>query len=322
MEVKIAVKRYDPQTNDKGASQAYTVDIDEDATLLDALLQIREDQDPTLSFRGSCRTGFCGDCTMSVNGKGAIACRTTIGKAWKKAEDGAIDLAPLKLSKVAKDLVYDAENFHWEKFKAVEPWIDPVDPPAQGEHLVSNETIQDLRSVMSCTQCGLCDQGCTVIVVDKTFLGPAALTKAYRTVFDSRDSRTKERLEKLSLGRGMWDCTHCFEASEHCPKYIEPTDRIFALHDKAIKAEAGPSKVVNHYKSFAASVKAHGWLDEGRLAIETEGLTNVRGLMKLLPLAARAGIKGKRPLPYMLHRKRPGADRIKRIFEKWEGDGK
>ena len=57
MEVKIAVKRYDPQTDGKGASQAYTVDIDEDATLLDALLQIREDQDPTLAFRGSCRTG-------------------------------------------------------------------------------------------------------------------------------------------------------------------------------------------------------------------------------------------------------------------------
>jgi heterodisulfide reductase subunit C len=116
----------------------------------------------------------------------------------------------------------------------------------------------------------------------------------------------------------MWDCTHCFEASEHCPKYIEPTDRIFALHDKAIAVGAGPSYVANHYKSFAASVRAHGWLDEGRLAIETEGLTNVRGLMKLLPFAIKAGMKGKRPLPYFLHPKRSGADRIKRIFDKWE----
>ncbi len=322
MEVKIAVKRYDPQTNGKGSSQTYSADVGEGATLLDALIQIREEQDPTLAFRGSCRTGFCGDCTMTVNGKGAITCRTKVGKALKGADDGAIEIAPLKLSKVAKDLVYDAEDFHWEKLKAVEPWIDPVEPPAEGEHLVSNDKIQDLRSVMSCTQCGLCDQGCTVLVVDKTFVGPAALTKAYRTVADPRDGRTVERLDRLSLRRGMWDCTHCFEASEHCPKYIEPTDRIFDLHDRAIKAEVGPRKVVNHYKSFASSVKSHGWLDEGRLAIETEGYTNVKGLMKLLPFAAKAGLKGKRPLPYMLHRKRPGADRIKRIFEKWEGDGK
>ena len=322
MEVKIAVKRYDPQTNGKGSSQTYSADVGEGDTLLDALIQIREEQDPTLAFRGSCRTGFCGDCTMTVNGKGAITCRTKVGKALKGADDGAIEIAPLNLAKVAKDLVYDDEAFHWKKFKAVEPWIDPVEPPAEGEHLVSNANVQDLREVMSCTQCGLCDQGCTVLVVDKTFVGPAALTKAYRTVADSRDGRTGERLDKLSLPRGMWDCTHCFEASEHCPKHIEPTDRIFDLHDRAIKAEAGPSKVVNHYKSFAHSVKAHGWLDEGRLAIETEGYTNIRGLMKLLPFAARAGLKGKRPMPYMLHRKRPGHEHIKRIFEKWEGDGK
>ena len=322
MEVTFRIRRYDPLTNGKGAAQDYTLDVEEDATIFDALVQVREDQDPSLAFRGGCRTGFCGDCTLNVNGKGAISCRTTVGKALKKAEDGAITIAPMKLSKVTKDLVYDADSFHWDKFKAVEPWIDPVDPPAQGEHLVSNEAIQDLRSVMSCTQCGLCDQGCTVLVVDRTFLGPAALTKAYRIVYDPRDRRTGERLEKLSMKRGMWDCTHCFEASEHCPKYIEPTDRIFSLHDEAIKHEAGPAKVVNHYKSFASSVKAHGWLDEGRLAIETEGLTNIKALMKLLPFALKAGMKGKRPLPYFLHPKRPGAGRIKRIFQKWEGKDK
>ncbi len=322
MEVKIAIKRSNAQTNGKAISQAYSIEMDGNRTLLDGLIRIREEQDPTLAFRGSCGTGFCGDCTMTVNGKGAVACRTKLGKALKKADDGIIEVGPLKLAKVAKDLMYDAENFHWQKFKAVEPWVDPVAPPAKGENVVANDEVQDLRAVMSCTQCGLCDQGCTVLVVDKTFLGPAALTKAYRAVFDSRDSRTAERLQKLSMRRGMWDCTHCFEASEHCPKRIEPTDRIFALHDKAIKAEAGPPKVVHHYKSFAASVKAHGWLDEARLAVETEGFTNVRGLMKLLPFAVKAGIKGKHPLPYMLHKKRPGAEHIKRIFEKWEDNGK
>ena len=321
MEVKFAVKRYDPITNAESSMQTYSAEVGEGDTVLDALLQVRDEQDPTLAFRGSCRTGFCGDCTMTVNGKGAITCRTKVAKAWKGAEDGAIELEALKMSKPVKDLVYNAREFHWDKFKAVEPWVDPVQPPSEGEHLVPGGHSKHLTQAMRCTQCGLCDQGCTVLVVDKTFVGPAALTKAFRAVADERDSRKRQRLDKLSLARGMWDCTHCFEASEHCPKYIEPTDRIFDLHDMAIKAEAGPPKVVHHYKSFAASVKAHGWLDEGRLAIETEGYTNVKGLMKLLPFAVKAAMKGKRPMPYMLHKKRPGHEHIKRIFEKWEAQG-
>ena len=145
---------------------------------------------------------------------------------------------------------------------------------------------------MRCTQCGLCDQGCTVLVVDKTFVGPAALTKAYRAVADERDSRKRQRLDKLSLPRGMWDCTHCFEASEHCPKYIEPTDRIFDLHDMAIKAEAGPPKVVHHYKSFASSVKAHGWLDEGRLGYRNGGVHEREGADEAAAAGGEGGVEG------------------------------
>ena len=242
MEVKFAVKRYDPITNADKSTQTYTAEVDEGDMLLDALLQIRDEQDPTLAFRGSCRSGFCGDCTMTVNGKGAIACRTKVKKAWDGAEDGAIELEPLKMSRQMKDLVYNAREFHWNKFRAVEPWVDPVQAPSEGEHLVPGGHDKRLTESMRCTQCGLCDQGCTVLVVDKTFVGPAALTKAYRVVADERDSRKRQRLDKLSLPRGMWDCTHCFEASEHCPKYIEPTDRIFDLHSMAIKAEAGAAE--------------------------------------------------------------------------------
>ena len=171
MEVKFAVKRYDPITNAKSSTQTYSAEVGEGDTVLDALLQVRDEQDPTLAFRGSCRTGFCGDCTMTVNGKGAITCRTKVAKAWKGAEDGAIELEALKMSKPVKDLVYNAREFHWDKFKAVEPWVDPVPPPPEGEHLVPGGHGKHLTEAMRCTQCGLCDQGCTVLVVDKTFRG-------------------------------------------------------------------------------------------------------------------------------------------------------
>ena len=175
--------------------------------------------------------------------------------------------------------------------------------------------------MMSCYYCGLCDEGCTALPVDFDFLGPAALTKAARFVFDPRAEDTRARLRILEGPKGIWDCVHCWEASEHCPRGIAPTHRIVAMRDLAFKLGITNEKVARHHKSFAASVKESGWVDEGRLAIESEGLTNIPGLMKLLPTAVRAARRGKAPIPYV-HPKRPGADRIKQIFEKGEQRGK
>jgi succinate dehydrogenase / fumarate reductase iron-sulfur subunit len=233
--------------------------------------------------------------------------------------DGEVTVEPVRIIQPVKDMMYDMEEMVYRKYKSVEPWIEPVEPQPDREHLVPNEVIQDLRKVMSCTMCWLCDEGCTTMVVDRKFVGPAALTKAYRAVADPRDGRTKERLHHLSEAQGMWDCCHCYEATEHCPKGIDPTERIFALRNRAIKVGAGSPTVRNHYTSFAASVKADGWLDETRLAIETEGgLTNIKGQLKQLPLGIKAFRRNKMPKPYLLHKKRPGADKIKGIFEKWE----
>ena len=317
MEVTFRVNRYDPAANGKGAPQGYTLDIEEEATVLDALMRIREEQDSTLAFRGTCRSGFCGDCTMRISRKNRIACCTTVAEAQK---DNEITIEPIRLIDVAKDMMFDVETMVYSKYRAVEPWIETGESHSDQEHIMSNEAIRDLRKVMSCTMCWLCDEGCTTMVVDKNFVGPAALTKAYRVVADPRDTRTTERLHKLSETNGMWDCCHCYEATEHCPKGIDPTERIFALRNRAIKVGAGSSTVKNHYRSFAASVKAHGWLDEARLAIETEGgIINIRRQLKQLPLALKALRRGKLPKPYWLHKKRLGHDKVKRIFEKWEG---
>ena len=317
MEITLKVRRYNPTTDGKGYDQSYVLDIEEDASVLDALMQVREEQDSTLAFRGACRTGFCGDCTMRISRGHRVACCTPVAAAQDKGE---ITIAPIRLINVAKDMMFDMETMVYQKYEAIEPWIEPAEPPPQRENIVSNEVIQDLRKVMSCTMCWLCDEGCTTMVVDRKFLGPAALTKAYRAVADPRDTRTKERLHKVSGDRGVWDCCHCFEATEHCPKGIDPTERIFALRNKAIKVGAGNPSVKAHYESFAASVKSHGWLDETRLAIDTEGgLTNLKAQLKQLPLGLKALKRGKLPWPYFLHPKRPGADRIKSIFRKWEG---
>jgi len=319
MEVTFKVYRKDPEKDGKPGRSNYTLELAEDATVLEALLKIRDESDSTLAFRGCCGRGYCGDCMMRVNGSARLACTAKVPDYTKRGPE--ISLDPLRNVPVIKDLVFDWDAFMWNKIKAVKPWLEPDDSPVNGETAIADAEMKDLRKVMSCFYCGMCDEGCTVLPVDFDFLGPAALTKAYRLAFDPRNKDSRERVKIVEKPKGIWDCVHCYEADEHCPRGIEPTKRIVALRDRAFNSGITHEAVARHHASFAASVKESGWLDEGRLAVESEGLTNVKGLMKLLPTAAKALSRGKAPIPYM-HSKRPDADKIKKIFEKAEQEEK
>lgn len=317
MQATFKVHRYDPEAGGKPTSQPYTLDLPDDATVLDGLFKIRDELDGTLAFRASCNRGFCGECTLRINRGGRLACMTRVATA--KNKDGEITVEPARFVRVLKDLVYDVDRQLWQKIRAVEPWLQPngcVQP--EHEHIVPDEQLRAVRNAMKCYYCGLCDDGCSVIPFDNTFLGPAALTKAYRFIADPRDHAQAHRLRMVGEPKGMWDCVHCYEADEHCPRGIDPTARIIDIREMAvgmgIKSGATNPQVARHYDSFAASVKKTGWLDEGRLALETWGMGRI---FDLLPVAWRALRRGKLPIPY-LHRKRPGAERISEIFKKAE----
>jgi len=321
MQTTFNIYRFDPEKHEPSRFVTYPVDLLPSATVVAGLSYIRDELDPGLAFRANCERGACGDCALRVNKKGVLGCAARIADVVGK--DGVVTVEPIRHTPVIKDLVYDMEKFLWRKVRAVTPWITPRAPGPNGASAVSEDEIAKVRTAMSCVMCGLCDEGCTVVAVDDQFVGPAALTKAYRAIFDPRDTRHVERLQSISEPDGVWDCTHCFEANGHCPvPGIEPTDRIFEIRDEAIRlgirsGKQNP-KVRRHYDSFLKSVKQSGWLDEGRLAIESEGLLNIPGLLKLLPTAARAIVRNKAPIPYM-HHKRPGAKAIRHIIEKAEG---
>ena len=319
MQVTFKVYRKDPEKDGKPGRSNYIVDVPDGATVLESLFKIRDEMDPSLAFRCSCLRGHCGDCMVRVNGSSRLTCTAKVSAYTQKGPE--ISLDPLRNVPVIKDLVFDWDAFMWNKIRAIKPWLESADAPASSETLVPDSEMRDLRKVMSCYQCGMCDEGCTVLPVDFDFLGPAALTKAYRFIFDPRNQDKKEQLKTVERPKGIWDCVHCYEADEHCPRSIEPTKRIVALRDEAFRVGITNDKVARHHQSFAASVKESGWLDEGRLAVESEGLTNIKGLMKLLPTAAKALTRGKAPIPYM-HSKRPDADKIKKIFEKAEQEEK
>lgn len=73
---KFSVYRWDPENKGKlPVMQIYEVDLDDCGPMvLDALIKIKNEIDPTLTFRRSCREGICGSCAMNINGGNTLAC--------------------------------------------------------------------------------------------------------------------------------------------------------------------------------------------------------------------------------------------------------
>ena len=317
MDVTIKVKRFDPEAADPQPFwQEFTVEIDDKGTVLDALIKIREDEDGGFSLRCSCRSSICGSCAMRINGQAGLACKTQAVSAIK---DGVITIEPAANMPVIKDLVVDFDTF-WEKIMAVEPYLKPEGPEPEAEYIASNEDMLRLSSVTSCIMCGACVSACTVMEVDPTFLGPAALAKAYRFTADPRDGDengvSRDRLEELTKPSGMWDCTRCMECVTACPKGVAPMDRIMALRDQAMEAGFTTTNGARNTEGFSDSVEHSGWLDELRLVPKSVGMTNLSALIGYAPIAIQAMTHGK--MPPIIHKKIEKSENVKKIFQKVE----
>jgi len=298
MQVKLKVRRFDPEKGTSPYYQEYELDVPDYFTVLDALIQVREDVDETLALRCSCRSAICGSCAMRINGHAALACKTKVVTAAPHGEEILVE--PVGNMPVIKDLVADMQPF-WDKIRAIQPWLQPSGPPPEREYIVPNEHMLELVHVTNCIMCGACVSDCTVLEVDKNFLGPAALAKAYRFVGDPRDSMTKERLEELGKYSGIWDCTHCFECVEVCPKGVAPMDWIMAMREKAMEAGFTDNSGSRHSKAFAESVGHSGWLNEFTLLQKSVGW-NLKELVRLLPGGLRMLFRRKTPSPKRVQR--------------------
>ena len=313
MDVTLSVKRFNPDaTRPVHYYQEYELEVEENFTVLDGLIKIREEVDGSLALRCSCRSAICGSCAMRINGRARLACNTKVLDV-SSGGNGAIVVEPPGNMPVIKDLVVDFSPF-WDKVQAVQPWLQPRGAQPEQEYVAPNESMLHLAGVMDCIMCGACVSDCTVLEVDDNFLGPAALAKAYRFVADPRDDVDVLRLGRLNEYGGVWDCTRCMQCVEVCPKDVDPMGRIMVLRDKAMEAGYTKTYGARHAAAFADSVKHTGWLDELKLPIKTFGLFNMVQMIKLIPLGIRSQIVGKRPP--IFHKSIPGADNVRRIFDK------
>jgi len=316
MRLRLKVQRYDPAGDQAPRYSDYSIDVPEHATVLDSLLEVRDYEDGTLALRYSCRSAICGSCAMRVDKKACLACKTKVADLVK-GEDHEILVEPMGNFPVIKDLVTDMTAY-WAKMRQVTPWLQPVGPEPEREFLVPNEAMMDLARTMNCIHCGACVSACTVLEVDKGFIAPAALAKAYRFVGDPRDGLSKDRLKYLSdVPGGIWDCTRCNMCVEVCPKDVRPMDRIMQLRELAVEAGVAAGTGARHGDAFAGSVRRLGRLDETRLLPGSVGFWNVPRLLSEMPGALRLFRAGKLPWTHALpwHKPIPGIKHVRRLYD-------
>jgi len=213
------VYRYDPTSGENPKLDSYQVDLDNCGPMvLDALITIKDEIDPTLTFRRSCREGICGSCAMNIDGTNTLACLKSID-----AVKGPVKIYPLPHLSVVKDLVPDMTNFY-AQYASVKPWLEArTPPPPDRERLQSKEDQERIDEPSACILCACCSTACPSYWWNSDrYLGPAALLQAYRWIVDSRDEATGERLDALEDPFRLYRCHTILNCTDACPKDLNP----------------------------------------------------------------------------------------------------
>jgi len=221
-EVTLRVERYNPEVDDAPHFEDYRVTVHGTDRVLDALHQIKWDQDGSLSFRRSCAHGVCGSDAMRINGKNRLACKTLVKDV---NPDKPITVEPIKGLPVEKDLIVDMEPF-FQAYRDVMPFLITTGNEPTRERLQSQEDRERFDDTTKCILCAACTTSCPVFWNDGQYFGPQAIVGAHRFIFDSRDEGAAQRLEILNDKEGVWRCRTTFNCTEACPRGIQVTKAI------------------------------------------------------------------------------------------------
>jgi len=223
------IYRFDPAQDARPVFQEYPYETHEKRTILEALMDIRNEQDATLSFRYSCREAVCGSCGMVINGRPELACRTMVDSL----NSSLIILEPLPNMEIQKDLVVDLEPF-WNALCDVHPYVIGDGHPPEKENKIEEKEMAGIERYTNCILCACCYAACPVVTRDARYLGPIALAKLNRFVRDPRDKRPFADWAGINTDTGLWGCDTVFKCNDACPKDIQPAHGIEALRRKFV----------------------------------------------------------------------------------------
>ncbi|MGH8224990.1 MAG: succinate dehydrogenase iron-sulfur subunit [Gammaproteobacteria bacterium] len=231
------IYRYDPDSGENPRVDTYEVDRDDCGPMvLDALIKIKNEIDPTLTFRRSCREGVCGSCAMNIGGRtggmNTLACT--------KGQDdisGDINIYPLPAMPVVKDLVSDQTHF-FAQYASIQPWMKTDSAEPSRERLQSPEDREKLDGLYECIMCACCTTSCPSWWWNgDRYMGPAILLQAYRWIADSRDEATGERLDYLQDSFRLYRCHTIMNCTDTCPKHLNPAKAIAGIKNLIAERE-------------------------------------------------------------------------------------
>ncbi|MBM2852747.1 MAG: succinate dehydrogenase [Candidatus Nitrosotenuis sp.] len=217
--VTLKIAKFNPEHDSGTQFVDFKVQYERWTTVLDAILDVKEHLDHSVAVRYSCRQASCGSCGMKINGRPRLACFTKISEL----DSDVITVEPMNNYPIVRDLVVDLEGM-FDTHKKMKPFIINEDSEITNtkEFLQTPEQIEEYIQFANCIKCGLCNSACPTMATDSSFLGPQALTQAYRYVADNRDKGKNERLKIIDESHGIWRCHFAGSCSQVCPKGVDP----------------------------------------------------------------------------------------------------
>lgn len=226
MKITLDIERYNPESDSAPHIQSFVVEAKPTDRVLDALMDIKRNQDGSLALRKSCAHGVCGSDAMIINGKERLACKTLVRDVVGDGET-TIRIGPINHMEVQRDLMVKQDSF-FTNYRNVKPFFiaDETKLPSEKEFIQSAEERHVFDDPTKCILCGACYSACPVVAKNPSFVGPAAIVQAGRFVFDSRDQGVGARLDILDQPNGVWACENHFECTKVCPREIKVTKLI------------------------------------------------------------------------------------------------
>ena len=223
--LKISILRFDPHDpEDFPHMETFEVEEADGMTIYIALNIIREHHDNSLKFDFVCRAGICGSCSMLVNGRPTLACRTLTKKL-----DDHFTLAPLPLFELIGDLSIYTGKWMRGLNARLETWIhdkEELDVDKLEERM-EPALADEIYELDRCIECGCCVAGCGTIQMNENFVGAVGLNKIARYQLDPRDKRSDED--------GVFGCMTLLGCEDVCPKDLPLQSKIAYLRRMMIK---------------------------------------------------------------------------------------
>jgi len=207
--MKLLIKRF---LNNKIYFDEYAIEVKQDETILEVLDKIRDFKDRSLTYRSFCRSSICGTCTIKVNDKTVLACKS---KVKDLVQNNELIIEAVDRVNVIKDLVVD-NSFIEEKLKKVRAYFIN----GKSKNFQTVEEYKKLDKQSDCILCGACFYECEALDFDKNFAGPFAFSKIFKFVFDSKDKEDKQKRIETLKENGLYSCINCQKCIMVCPKNL------------------------------------------------------------------------------------------------------